>query len=129
MLHDPVQLLADGFRAGIARAFPQLGPDVDPLISPSKQTELGDFQSNAAMPLAKRLSMKPRDVAEKLIAAVDLGDTAEPLTAAAIAGPGFINIRLRPAALAALLQQLDSPDLGVDKPERAQTVVVDLMGV
>jgi arginyl-tRNA synthetase len=129
MLHDPVQLLAERFRAGIARAFPQLGAEVDPLISPSKQSDLGDYQSNAAMPLAKRLSMKPRDLAEKIVAAVDLGDIAEPLTPASIAGPGFINIRLRPAALAALLEQLDSPGLGIEKLERPQTIVVDLMGV
>lgn len=129
MLHDPVQLLADRFRAGIASAFPQLGTDADPLISPSKQSELGDYQSNAAMPLAKRLSMKPREVAEKIVACVDLGDIAEPLTPASIAGPGFINIRLRPAALAGLLQQLDSPDLGIERPERPRTIVVDLMGV
>ena len=52
MLQDPLQLLADRFRAGIAAAFPQLGPDIDPIITHSKQPELGDFQSNAAMPLA-----------------------------------------------------------------------------
>jgi arginyl-tRNA synthetase len=129
MLHDPVQLLADRFKAGIARAFPQLTGDIDPLITPSKQSDLGDFQSNAAMPLAKRLSSKPRDVAEQIVKAVDLGDIAEPLSPASIAGPGFINVRLRPVALAALLQQLDSPDLGVEKPPRQQTIVVDLMGV
>jgi arginyl-tRNA synthetase len=128
-LHDPVQLLADRFRAGIARAFPQLGGEVDPLITPGKQAELGDFQSNAAMPLAKRLSMKPRDVAEQVVKSVDLGEIAEPLSEASIAGPGFINIRLRPAALADLLVQLDSPQLGIEPPPTPQTVVVDLMGV
>jgi arginyl-tRNA synthetase len=126
---DPVQLLADRFKAGIARAFPQLTGDVDPLITPSKQADLGDFQSNAAMPLAKRLSMKPREVAEAIVRSVDLGEAAEPLTPAAIAGPGFINIRLRPEALSDLLLALDSPALGIDRPERPQTIVVDLMGV
>jgi arginyl-tRNA synthetase len=124
-----VQLLADRFKAGIARAFPQLTGDVDPLITPSKQADLGDFQSNAAMSLAKRLSMKPREVAEKIVQAVDLGEIAEPLTPAAIAGPGFINIRLRPQALSDLLLALDAPSLGIDPPERQQTIVVDLMGV
>jgi arginyl-tRNA synthetase len=128
-LQDPVQLLADRFKAGILVAFPQLGPDIDPIITHGKQRELGDYQSNAAMPLAKRLSMKPREVAEKIVAAVDLGDIAEPLTQASIAGPGFINIRLRPKALADLLAQLDSPALGLPAPARAMTVVVDLMGV
>ncbi len=81
------------------------------------------------MSLAKRLSMKPREVAEQIVKVVDLGDIAEALTVASIAGPGFINIRLRPTVLAELLVQLDAPALGIEKPERPETVVVDLMGV
>jgi arginyl-tRNA synthetase len=125
---DPVQLLGERFRAGIAAAFPSAG-DVDPVITVSKNPEFGDFQSNAAMGLAKKLGMKPREVAEKVVAAVQIGDIADPLTAASIAGPGFINIRLRGDALAALVQQMDTPELGIERPTRQKVVVVDLMGV
>jgi len=125
---DPLQLLGERFRAGIAAAFPTSG-DVDPAITVGKNPEFGDYQSNAAMGLAKKLGMKPREVAEKIVASVQIGDIAEPLTAAAIAGPGFINIRLRGDALAALVQQMDTPELGITKPTRPKTVVVDLMGV
>ncbi len=128
MPHDPIQILTDRFRAGLARAFPQL-ENPDPAITASKNTAHGDFQSNAAMALAKRLNLKPREVAETILKNVDLGDIAEPLTAASIAGPGFINIRLRGSALADLLASMDTPSLGVEMPGRPQTIVVDLMGV
>jgi arginyl-tRNA synthetase len=122
-------VLAARFSAAITAAFPDAGPDADALISPSKQPQFGDFQSNAAMPLAKRLGKPPRDVAAAIVARLDLGDLAEPVTAASIAGPGFINLRLRGAALADLLTALDTAGLGIDRPDRPQTVVVDLCGV
>ncbi|MBL9031241.1 MAG: arginine--tRNA ligase [Phycisphaerae bacterium] len=125
---DPVAVLAERFRAAIARAFPEAA-DADPMITASRQANLGDFQSNAAMPLAKRLGKKPREIAEAIVRNADLGDVAEPLTKDSIAGPGFINLRLRADTLGALLSRLDSPDLGLPPVEHPQTVVVDLMGV
>jgi arginyl-tRNA synthetase len=127
-MQDPVQLLGERFRAGIAAAFPQAG-DVDPAVVPSRNPEFGDYQSNVAMGLAKRLGLKPREVAEQIIAKVDLGEIAEPLTAASIAGPGFINVRLRGEALAKLVERLDRPELGIEPPAKPKTIVVDLMGV
>lgn len=129
MSYDPVQVLTERFKAGIAAAFPQLGPDVDPLIAPSKQTALGDYQSNAAMSLAKRLGMSPRDVAKAIVGEARVDDVAEPLSEASIAGPGFINIRLRPDAMGRLVLALDTPALGVEPPPNPSTVVVDLCGV
>jgi len=125
---DPVSVLADRFRAAIAAAFPLPG-EIDPLITQSKQADLGDFQSNAAMPLAKKLGQKPRDIASAIVARLDVSGVAEPVTDKSIAGPGFINIRLEPAALARLLGVLDSPSLGLEKTSAPQTIAVDLMGV
>src|SRR5262245_41051099 len=125
---DPVQLLGERFRQAIAAAFPQSG-NADPLISACKDPALGDFQSNAAMPLAKRLGMKPRDVAAAVVKGVNVADIAEPLTEANIAGPGFINIRLRGDALARLLATMDGPSLSVEPAAPPRTIVVDLMGV
>ena len=50
---DPIALLDASFRGAIARAFPQAA-DAEPLITASKQIAIADFQSNAAMGLAKR---------------------------------------------------------------------------
>ncbi|RNC80508.1 MAG: arginine--tRNA ligase [Phycisphaera sp.] len=127
---DPVEMLGERFVAAIGEAFAdELGDRrVDPLITPSKTTQFGDYQSNAAMSLAKQLKMKPRDVAERIVEKLDLGEIAEPLDASSIAGPGFINVRLRPEALASLVTELDRPGLGVEA-EKQQTIVVDVCGV
>lgn len=125
---DPLVLLTERFRAAIASAFPEAA-DADPLLAPSRQAEFGDYQSNAAMSLGKRVGRPPRDAAAAIVEKLDLGELAEPVTARSIAGPGFINIRLRGAALARLLAAMDSPALGIDPPPEAQTVVVDLCGV
>ncbi|MBX3359215.1 MAG: arginine--tRNA ligase [Phycisphaeraceae bacterium] len=128
---DPVQILAERFRAAIAAAFPDSGADADPLITPSRNPQHGDFQSNTAMPLGKSLGKPPREIAKSIAAKVDLAGIAEPLTDASIAGPGFINIRLSTEALASLVTRLDSDDLGLPRVEAGgkQTVVVDLCGV
>lgn len=126
MNFDPVALLTDRFRAAIAAAFPEAA-DADPLISPSRQAEFGDFQSNAAMALGKRVGKPPREAAAAIVGKLDLGDLAEPVTARSIAGPGFINITLRGETLSRLLAAIDTPSLGLDPS--AGTVVVDLCGV
>jgi len=60
-----------------------------------KQASHGDFACNVAMQLAKALKRNPREVAQTILAALpafDLIDKTE------IAGPGFINVFLKPAA-------------------------------
>jgi arginyl-tRNA synthetase len=131
MPFDPIQLLNDRFAAAIAAAFPDTGA-IDPLIKSTQNPKFGDFQCNAAMSLAKAVGKPPREVAQAIISAVKLSDIALPFTPASIAGPGFINIALRPDALAALLSTFDTPALGIDPPDPAappHTVVVDLCGV
>ena len=64
----------------------------------------GDLASNVAMALAKTAGLPPRRVAERLVEALDLGP--EVLAAAEIAGPGFLNFRLAPAALHGVLLEV-----------------------
>ena len=79
--NDPVEMLSARFVSAIRAACPEVASDehIDPLISPSRQPKLGDFQCNAAMSLAKRLGMKPRDIASAIIAKLDAGDLIEPV--------------------------------------------------
>lgn len=127
---DPLETLDARFRAAIGAAFPELpGEGIETHIAANRQPKLGDFQSNAAMPLAKRLGKNPREVAAAIVEHLDLSGVAEPVTAEAIAGPGFINIRLLGDAMAGALVRLDTDRLGIEPPERAMTVVVDLCGV
>jgi len=131
MQFDPIQILSERFAAAIVRAFPSAVGEgaIDPLIKPTQNPRFGDFQCNAVMPLAKAAGRNPREVALAIINAVRLEDLAAPLTEASIAGPGFINIALRPEALGGLMASFDTPALGVAPAIPAQTVVVDLCGV
>ncbi|MEC9373551.1 MAG: arginine--tRNA ligase, partial [Planctomycetota bacterium] len=130
MSHDPVQILEERFATAMRAAFGDSLPEgAQALVAAARSPEHGDFQSNAAMPLAKQMGMKPRDVAARIVEHIDLSDIAEPLTEASIAGPGFINVRLLPDTLANLLSALDTPALGVERPSPPKTVVVDLCGV
>ncbi len=94
--------------------------DADPLIRPSS---FGDLQSNAALPLAKKLGRAPRDIAAEIVGHLDVGDICEP---PAVSGPGFINLTLRPQWIAnEATALLADPRLGVPAAARPQTVVVD----
>ena len=80
-------LVADGF-------LPE-GLSFDAItVEPPRDAAHGDMATNAAMVLAKPARMKPRDIAEKL--AAKLGEDAR-ITAADVAGPGFLNLRLSAA--------------------------------
>ncbi|MEM9559226.1 MAG: arginine--tRNA ligase [Planctomycetota bacterium] len=129
---DPLELLGQLFSRAIERAYPDAS-GADPLVTRSRQPKLGDFQSNAAMPLGKRVGAKPREVAEQLAESLAsdpaFDELCEPMGDDAIAGPGFINVRLRADALMRFADALDTPELGVEPPANAQTVVVDLCGV
>ncbi|MFJ4141868.1 arginine--tRNA ligase [Pseudomonas sp. NPDC089734] len=84
----------------------------------------GDFASNIAMMLAKPAGMKPRDLAEKLIAALPAD---EQVSKVEIAGPGFLNFFQNTQALASRLDAaLADPQLSVRKAGPTQRVVVDL---
>ncbi len=124
---DPIQLLDERFRDAIAAAFGESLRETDPLIRPSQNPKFGDFQSNVAMGLAKAVGKNPREVAEKIISHLHLDEFCEQPKKA---GPGFINLRLRPEALAGFLAELDAPGLGVQPlPQPGPTVVIDLVGV
>lgn len=121
-----LDILDAAFRDAIRSAF---GLDADPLIAPSANPQFGDYQSNAAMGLVKRVAeatgakANPRQIAEKIKASLDLGAMASEVT---IAGPGFLNVRLSPAWLATQLNETQAdPRLGLPAAASPQTVVVD----
>ncbi len=117
---DPQQVLSDRVSNAVVVAFGLDYRDADPLIRPSS---FADFQSNAALPLAKRLGRPPREVAAELAAGLDVaGICAEP----EVSGPGFINLRLREDWIAAQASDmLDDARLGLAPVAEPQTVVVE----
>ncbi|WP_165667796.1 arginine--tRNA ligase [Metapseudomonas otitidis] len=93
-------------------------------VENTKDKTHGDFASNIAMMLAKPAGLKPRDLAEKLIAALPQDDQVSKVE---IAGPGFLNFFQNTQALAQRLDAaLADSHLGVRKAGPAQRVVVDL---
>ncbi len=116
------QALDAHLRAAMERAFPaaaqaarEVGQPLDPQLAPASKPEFGDFQANGALPLAKPLGQPPRAIAtaivEQLAADPAFAELCEPPQ---IAGPGFINLTLRPERLAAEVQErLGDPRLGV----------------
>src|SRR5690606_4109669 len=93
-------------------------------VENTKDKSHGDFASNIAMMLAKPAGQKPRDLAEKLIAALP----ADPaISKVEIAGPGFLNFFQNSDALAERLEAALADDrLGARKNGPAQRVVIDL---
>jgi arginyl-tRNA synthetase len=93
------------------------------LVRPTQDSRHGDYQANAAMPLAKILGQPPRKVAESIVQRLALGDVLEQPE---IAGPGFVNLRLRPEWLAARVRQMAGDDrLGVGSVQPARSFVID----
>ncbi|MBC8117237.1 MAG: arginine--tRNA ligase, partial [Candidatus Saccharimonas sp.] len=67
------------------------------MLKPTQDGKFGDFQANCAMPLAKLNKQPPRDVALALVAKLEIADLCEPPE---VAGPGFINLRIKTERLA-----------------------------
>lgn len=84
--------------------------------------QFGDYATNVAMQLAKPLSKNPRDIAEQL--AERLRETGS-FSEVTIAGPGFINLRIRASQLAAQLQDGWSESYGESVDGAGKTVVVE----
>ncbi|MCP4455780.1 MAG: arginine--tRNA ligase, partial [Planctomycetes bacterium] len=94
------------------------------IVRPATDPKFGDYQANGVMGLAKKLKTNPRKLAEDLVSRLDLSDMCE---APEIAGPGFINLRVKPAYLNTRLKAVaeDVERLGVDPVHTPETVVVD----
>jgi arginyl-tRNA synthetase len=111
--HGAMQSLASLLSARVEAAA-----GIDPEMRPATKPQFGHFQSNVALRLAKPQGRPPREVAADLVARIDLADLCEPLE---IAGPGFINLRIRPDVLAqAASALLADPHTGIDQSEHPQ---------
>jgi len=117
---DPQQVLGARVRDALGAAFGADYAAADPLIRPSS---FADFQSNAALPLAKRLGKAPRDVANDIVGHLDAGDICQTPT---VSGPGFVNFTLRDEWIGgATTELLDDPRLGTPLTDTPQTVIVE----
>jgi arginyl-tRNA synthetase len=95
------------------------------IVRPTADPKFGDYQANGVMGLAKKMKTNPRKLAGDLVSRLDLSDLCD---TPEIAGPGFINLRLKPEYLTLRLKAVagDNERLNIDPVEAPETVVVDL---
>jgi len=110
----------------LRRVLADLVEDPDELLETVRRSQdprFGDYQANFAMPLGKRLGRPPRELASEVIERVDVSDFCQ---VPEVAGPGFINIRVRDDYLARLLTAAaGDPRLGVPTTDKPRTYVID----
>ena len=112
--------------ARIAKALEAAGaPDAPGVVQPAARPEFGDYQANGVMGAAKRLKLRPRDLAQKVLEVAELDDL---VAKAEIAGPGFINLTLAEQTLAAhvraVSRALGERDAADDGPFLCREVLV-----
>jgi arginyl-tRNA synthetase len=113
-------------KSRLRHALSTLSDEPDPLLEMVRQSQdpkFGDYQANFAMPLGKQLGRPPRDVAAEVVARLDVDDFCQEPE---VAGPGFINLRLKDDWLAEqLAAAVADPRLGVSRVRQPRTYVID----
>ena len=119
-----IETISDRVSQAIQKAT---GQSVPAIVTPATDPKFGDYQSNDALSLAKKLKTNPRQLAEKIITQLQIDDICQKPE---IAGAGFINLRLKPEFVAKNLLDINSGknNLGIEKAKKAQIVVVDFSG-
>jgi len=103
MKHHLAQLLSEAVQSLQTQGVLPPEEPIEIGLERTRDRKHGDFASNLAMVLCKIARSKPRDLAEKLVAALP---ESEHVTRVEIAGPGFINFFLSPAAYHATVSQI-----------------------
>ena len=95
----------------------------EPSVAIASDTRFGDYQSNAAMVLAKQLKTNPRALAQRIADALDVADLCEKVS---VDGPGFLNFTVGAAALSESLSKLAADErVGVPPVGVPRRIVVD----
>ncbi|MGN0852914.1 MAG: arginine--tRNA ligase [Kiritimatiellia bacterium] len=116
--------IEDWLKEGFDAAFP--GGDFSKVRAvPATDAKFGDFQCNDALAGAKALHLPPRQIAEAVHAKL-MASRPDFVERVELAGPGFLNITVSAAWLAARLSQIGAQDtLGIPQTGTGKTVVID----
>ncbi|WP_017318557.1 arginine--tRNA ligase [Mastigocladopsis repens] len=107
----------------LGAAFGRDYAEADPILVSASNPKFGDYQANVALSLAKQLGQQPRAIAQQIVAKLDVSDICKPPE---IAGPGFINLKLKTEYLEAQLKAIQTNTrLGVTPTKNPQRVIVD----
>jgi len=111
-----IQIISERISNAIAKSTGQ--KEISAIVTPATDPKFGDYQSNNALSLAKKLKTNPRQLAEKIIAELQIDDVCEKPQ---IAGAGFINLRLKPQFVTkTLLNIVSDSKLGIEKTKKAE---------
>jgi arginyl-tRNA synthetase len=110
-------LVSEVVAGAIARVRPELA-GADPVV---RRSGHADFQSNAALALARRIGVSPADLARDLAAHLEQG----PVAGVALSGPGFLNLTLAGRAVWEQVAARGGERLGIGTPRAGRRVVVD----
>jgi arginyl-tRNA synthetase len=92
-------------------------------LTPATDRRFGDYQTNAALVVGKQRGENPRELAEKIVGQLKVGDLCE---TPVIAGPGFINFTLQPGAVAEKTARILADErLGVLETKSPRRIVID----
>jgi arginyl-tRNA synthetase len=123
--------LKNRVQAALAAAFGDEYRNTDPILVGTNNPKFGDYQANVAMSLAKPLKSNPRAIATQIAEHLDVADLCETPT---IAGPGFINLKLKTEYLEQQLKAVHGSDkssglasdrLGIATANPPQKIIVD----
>ncbi len=113
------------FRQALAGLTDRPDPWLE-MIRRAQDSRFGDYQANFAMALGKQLNKPPQGLAAEVVARLDVADLCEPPE---VAGPGFINLRLKDQwIIERLTTAVNDPRLGVEPAAQSRTYVVDYSG-
>ena len=121
MLH---LLLQERVQAAVQGALPDVTAAALATVQvvPATDPRFGDLQCNALMGLAKQRRLNPRQLATDVVARLNVADLCSPVE---IAGAGFLNFRLLPAAIAGVLSSAAAEHLFCPMTTNPRTVVID----
>ena len=110
----------------LQKAVLSLMPDADIsiiLVRPCPEPKFGDYQTNALIGLAKRNKIDPREFAEQVIDKLDVADFCELVE---VAGPGFLNFRLKTESISDILvSACRGEHLFFSIEKQPRTIVID----
>lgn len=124
MAHESILSTVSSFLVqAVTSAYPQILSFV-PDVAQSKDRSFGDYQCNSAMKLAKEVSIAPRTIAMAIVQSLPVESQAV-FERVDVAGPGFINITIRPSYLAdRLIEELRSGHI-VEPALHRKRVIID----
>jgi arginyl-tRNA synthetase len=117
------ELLKLKLQQAMGAAFGEEYAEIDPILVSTNNPKFGDYQANVSLSIAKKLGQQPRAIAGAILDKLDVSDICEPPE---IAGPGFINLKLKTAYLEAQLNAIQTdPRLGIAPSKNPKRVIVD----